>query len=79
MPYESTRATMHHFRFIIRASDFTYDDPHGRALPSEWAAKDHARRIIRELRQDGFDPSSVLLVTDDKGATVHSIPFWMPA
>lgn len=64
------------YRFVIHTSDCTYDDPDGELFLSEEAARDHARRIIRELREDGFDPSSVLDVTDERGCTVHSIPFW---
>jgi hypothetical protein len=67
---------MGRYYFIIRAADHTYDDPDGEPFTSEVAAKDHAHRIIRELRADGFDLSSVLRVTNETGATIHSIPFW---
>jgi hypothetical protein len=68
---------MRRYRFVIHASDHTYDDPDSEPFISEAAAKDHGRRIIRELREDGFDPSSVLHVTNENGVTVHSIPFWI--
>lgn len=68
---------MPYYRFIIQASDYTYDDREGEPFLSEEAARDYGHRVIRELRQDGFDPSSVMLVTDERGCTVHSIPFWV--
>src|SRR5215469_11492537 len=45
-------------------------------LPNHEAARDEAHRIVRELREDGYHPGdAVLLVHDETGQTVHSIPF----
>jgi hypothetical protein len=67
---------MHRYHFIISAVDHTYDDPYGEPFASEGAARDYGHRVVRELRADGFDLSAVLRVTNETGATVHSIPFW---
>jgi phage replication-related protein YjqB (UPF0714/DUF867 family) len=69
-------ATMPQYRFIIHVTDHTYDDPDGEHFLSDGAAKDHGHRIARELKEDGFDPSAVRRVKDERGLTVHSIPFW---
>lgn len=61
---------------VFRAADHTYDDPDGEPFVNERAARDHGRRIIRELREGGFDLSAVLHVTNEKGVTIHSMPFW---
>lgn len=68
---------MPHYHFVIHATDATYDDPNGQDFSCKEAAKEHGRQIIRELREDGFDPSAVLHVTDERGQAVHSIPFWV--
>jgi NAD(P)-dependent dehydrogenase (short-subunit alcohol dehydrogenase family) len=69
-------AAMRRYRFIIHAADYTYDDPDGEPFLCEWAAREHGHRIIRELKEGGFDLSAVLHVTNEKGVTVHSVPFW---
>jgi hypothetical protein len=45
-------------------------------LPNHEAARDQAHRIVRELKEDGYHPGdAVLLVHDETGQTLHSIPF----
>ena len=68
---------MPRFHFVIHATDATYDDPLGEDFSCKEAAREYGHQVIRELRQDGFDPSSVLHVTDECGCTLHSIPFWV--
>jgi hypothetical protein len=68
---------MGRYYFIIRAPDHTYDDPDGESFVSEQAARDYGYRVIRELKADGFDLSSVLYVTNEKGVTIDSVPFWV--
>ena len=65
------------YHFVVRAPDHTtLDDPDGMHLPNHEAARDEAHRIVRELREDGYHPGdAVLLVHDETGQTVHSIPF----
>jgi hypothetical protein len=64
------------YRFLVRASDHTHDDPLGTVLPGHGSAREHAHRIIRELKDGGYDPpGATLVVTDESGETIHSIPF----
>jgi len=68
---------MPRYHFVVRAPDHTtLDDPDGMHLPNHEAARDEAHRIVRELGEDGYHPGdAVLLVHDERGQTVHSIPF----
>ena len=67
---------MPRYHFVVRAPDHTHDDPDGVQLPSHEAARDEAHRIVRELKEDGYHPeNAVLLIHDETGQTVHSIPF----
>jgi hypothetical protein len=65
---------MPHYHFVVREPDYTLDDPDGMHLPNHEAARDQAHRIVRELQEDGLS-DAVLLVHDETGQTVHSIPF----
>lgn len=67
---------MPRYHFIIHATDATYGDPSGEDFSCKEAAKEYGHQVIRELREDGFDPGAVLYVRDENGQTVHSIPFW---
>ena len=70
---------MHRYYFIIEMPDHTYDDPEGERLPSDGAAKDYGRRVVRELKESDFESAgAVLRVTDESGQTIDSIPFWLP-
>jgi len=64
------------YHFVVRAPDHTHDDPDGTHFPTHEAAREHGHRIVRELREDGYTPGdAALLVQDETGQTVHSIPF----
>ena len=71
-------AVMNRYYFVIETPDHTYDDQEGELLPSDQAAKDYARRVVRELKQGEFESAgAVLHVRNESGAIVCSIPFWM--
>jgi hypothetical protein len=64
------------YHFVVREPDFTHDDPEGVDLPDDDAAKHEGQRIVRELKESGYDAGdAVLVVHDERGQTVHSIPF----
>lgn len=76
---QSAVRAMHRYYFIVEMPDHTYDDPEGEPLPSDVAAKDYARRVVRELKESDFKwASAVLRVRDESGRTIDSIPFWPP-
>jgi hypothetical protein len=67
---------MPRYHFVVRFPDHVYDDPDGAHLPNHEAAEDQGHRIVRELKEDGYHPSeAVLLVHDETGQIIHSIPF----
>jgi hypothetical protein len=58
------------------APDHTHDDPDGVDFPSHEAAAEHGLRVVRELREDGYNPrDAALLIQDAARQTVHSIAF----
>ena len=64
------------YHFVVRESDFTHDDPEGVDLPDDDAARDEGQRTVRELKESGYDAvDAVLIVQDERGRIVHSIPF----
>ena len=65
---------MPRYHFVVRETNFTHDDPDGAHLPNDDAARDQGKRIVRELKEDGIS-DAVLLVHDETGQTIHSIPF----
>ena len=70
---------MPRYYFTVDMPDHTYDDPDGEPLPSDGAAKDYGRRVVRELKESDFESAgAVLRVRDESGLTIHSIPFWLP-
>ena len=70
---------MPRYYFIIEAPDYIYDDPEGEQLSSDAAAKDYGHRVIRELKESGFETAgTVLHIRDENGQTIDSIPFWLP-
>jgi len=68
---------MPRYYFIVRWPDREHSDPHGTELPDPAAADVYARRIIRELTEDGGydDPDLLMVVRDAAGKTIHSLPF----
>jgi hypothetical protein len=67
---------MPYYHFVVRAPDYTYDDPDGTHFPNHEAAREHGHRVARELREDGYDPgNAALLIQDGARQTLHSIPF----
>jgi hypothetical protein len=70
---------MPRYYFIIETPDHTYDDPEGELLPSDGAAKDYGRRVVRELKENDFElAGAVLRVRDESNQTIDSILFWLP-
>jgi hypothetical protein len=64
--------------FTIRGGDRVKDDRHGTNLPDIAAALSNAERKIRELRREsGYnnDPTLMMIVKDEAGHTVLSLPF----
>jgi hypothetical protein len=67
---------MARYHFVVRARDHTHDDPDGMHLPSQEAARDQGHRIVRELKEGGYEPGEAsLLVHDERGQIVAMIPF----
>jgi hypothetical protein len=66
--------TVPRYHFVVRAPDQTLDDQDGIHFPNHQAAREHGHRIARELREAGHQ-DGVLLVHDETGQIVQSIPF----
>jgi len=67
---------MPRYHFVVRAADFTLDDPDGVDLPNHDAAKDEGKRIVRELKDDGYCPgNAAVVIHDETGRTVPSFLF----
>jgi hypothetical protein len=65
--------------FTTRGRDRLKHDPHGMSLPDVAAALSNAERKIRELRKEsGYnnDPTLMMIVKDEAGHTVLSLPFF---
>jgi hypothetical protein len=65
--------------FTIRGRDRVKDDHSGANLPDVAAALSTAESKIRELRKEsGYydDPSLMVIVKDEAGRTVLSLPFF---
>ena len=69
---------MPRYFFTIRGRDRVKDDPHGTNLPDVAAALSNAERKIRDLRKENEydDPSLMMIVKDEAGQTVLSLPFF---
>jgi hypothetical protein len=65
---------MPRYHFVVRALDQTLDDPDGIHFSTHQAAREHGHRVVRELREEGHQ-DGVLLVHDETGQIVQSIPF----
>lgn len=63
--------------FVIRWPDHDDDDEEGTLFLSRSAALGYAQRIVRELKEaGGYDePGLMMIVTDDTGKVIYSIPF----
>ena len=65
--------------FTIRGRDRVQHDPHGMSLLDVAAALSNAEGKIQELRKDsGYnnDPTLMMIVKDEAGHTVLSLPFF---
>jgi hypothetical protein len=65
--------------FAIRGRDRVKDDRHGTNFPDIAAALSNAERKIRELRKESRynnDPTLMMIVKDEAGHTVLSLPFF---
>jgi hypothetical protein len=62
----------------MRGRNRVKDDHHGTNLLDVEAALSHAERKIRELRKEsGYnDPTLMMIVKDEAGQTVLSLPFY---
>ncbi len=68
---------MPRYFFTIRGRDRVEDDPHGMNLPDIAAALSNAERKIQELRKEsGYNNDTTLMIKDDAGHTVLSLPFF---
>ena len=64
------------YHFVVRAADYTLDDQNGEHFSNHEAAREHGHRIVRELREDGYNPgNAALLIEDETKQIIHSIPF----
>ena len=70
---------MPRYFFTMRGRDRVKGDPHGTNLPDIAAAPSSAERKIRDLRKEsGYnnDPTLMMIVKDEAGHTVLSLPFF---
>ena len=69
---------MPRYFFTIRGRDRFKDDHHGTNLPDVAAALSNAERKIWDLRKENEydDPSLMMIVKDEAGQTVLSLPFF---
>ncbi len=68
---------MPRYFFTIRGRNRIKDDRDGTNLPDVAAALSDAEHKILELRKQGYDdPSLMMIVTDEAGQTVLSLPFF---
>lgn len=64
------------YYFVVRAQDHEHPDPDGMMLADPHTAREHARRVVDELKEDGYHPPGAILhVLDESGETVDTIPF----
>jgi hypothetical protein len=62
--------------FVVQGPQEAIDDPEGIVLASDNAAIAHGLEFIREIKKaGGDDPGLSLVVKDEQGRTVLSIPF----
>jgi hypothetical protein len=73
------RYSVPRYFFTIRGRDRVKDDHYGTNLPDVAAALSTAESKIRELRKEsGYDndPTLMVIVKDEAGRTVLSLPFF---
>jgi len=65
------------YYYVIQFRDHQHIDQEGTWLPDDGAARDHALRIIRELREGGGydDPDLAMIVKDESGRELLRLPF----
>ncbi len=62
--------------FVIEGDGYDHPDKYGTLLPGRGAARSYAERIIRELKEGGYDaPGLAGIVRDTSGNVVLEIPF----
>lgn len=67
---------MPRYHFVVHTPGYKHDDPLGMILPGPAAAREHGHRIVRELKEGGYEPPGATLhVLDETGQTIHCIPF----
>jgi hypothetical protein len=67
---------MPRYYFVIHAQDHEHTDPDGMILAGPHTAREHARRVVDELKEGGYHPPGAILhVLDESGATIHTIAF----
>jgi hypothetical protein len=67
---------MPRYHFVVCAPDDTIDGSDGIDFLTDDAAKDHGDRVVRELKDGGYNPpGAVLHVQDEAKHTIHSIAF----
>jgi hypothetical protein len=78
LPSLATGRSMPRYFFTIHGQDRVTDDPEGTYLPDESAALSYADYTIRELRKkSGYDDLSLMMIVKDQpGHTVLSLPFF---
>lgn len=55
---------MPRYHFVVRAPDYTLDDQDGTHFSSHEDAREHGHRIVRELKEDGYNPGgAAVLIT----------------
>ena len=70
---------MPRYFFTIRGRDWVKHDPHGTSLLDVAAAFSNAERKIQELKKESRyynDPTPMMIVKDEAGHTVLSLPFF---
>jgi hypothetical protein len=59
---------MPRYHFVVRAPDYTLDDQDGTHFSSHEDAREHGHRIVRELKEDGYNPrGAAVLIQDEAG------------
>lgn len=67
---------MPRYRFVVHAPDHKHGDEFGTVLSGHAAVREHGHRIVRKLKEGGYDPPGATLhILDASGETIHSIPF----
>lgn len=66
---------MPRYYFVVHTPKYMRLDLRGTDLPDAETAYSHAKLIVKELREDGFNqPCAKMAVQDEAGNILHSIP-----